>query len=120
MKNFKKFIVPMVGILTILGFLIGGVYAIEDRYLRTDIAEQQMSSITSQVELVGQRLDGKIELDRWYRNQAALRAYGAIIPQDCNRHQGRAKAICINLFRQRADVEQRLRLMGIPVPRIIQ
>ena len=104
--------------LAIVGTLAGGVFVLEDRYQNVTEANQQREDITAQVELVGRRLDGKIELDRWYRNDAAIRSYNVYNPRDCNRYKKDTKRRCVNLFRQRRDIETRLTSMGIPIPRV--
>ena len=104
--------------LAIIGTLAGGVFVLEDRYQNVTEANQQREELHAQVELVGRRLDGKIELDRWYRNDAAIRSYKVYNPRDCNRYQDDTKRRCVNLFRQRRDIEARLTSMGIPIPRV--
>jgi len=104
--------------LAIAGTLIGGVFVLEDRYQSVTVANEQREEINTQLELVGRRLDGKIELDRWYQNAAAIRSYQVYTTGDCNRYKARTKRRCLNLFRQRRDIEQRLRSMGIPIPRV--
>jgi len=125
----KVSIAAIAGGLAIVGTVSGGVFLIEDRYHkvadadkdRAEItleANEQKAEIIAQIELVGRRLDGKIELDRWYRNAAALRSYKVYTVDDCKRYKKRTKRGCVNLFRQRRDIEQRLRSMGIPIPRV--
>lgn len=104
--------------LAIAGTLIGGVFVLEDRYQNVTVANQQREEINIQLELIGRRLDGKIELDRWYQNAAALRSYKVYTVDNCNRYIDRTKRRCMNLFRQRRDIEQRLRSMDIPIPRV--
>ncbi len=104
--------------LVTLGTIAGGVFVVEDRYQKVAVADQQRKEVNEQVVLVGRRLDGKIEVDRWYRNAEAIRSYKVFDRKDCNRYQDKTKRRCLSLFRQRKDIEGRLEKMSIPIPRV--
>jgi len=111
-------IAAVAGAVALIGTITGGVFVVEDRYQKIAVADKQRAEMNAQVELVGKRLDGKIEVDRWYRNAEAIRSYKVFDNKDCNRYRGKTKHACLGLFRQRKDIEKRLRDMNIPIPRV--
>ncbi len=104
--------------LALVSTIAGSVFVIEDRYQKVIVADEQRVELNAQIELVGQRLEGKIEVDRWYRNAEAIRSYKVFDKKDCNRYREKTKRGCLSLFRQRRDIEGRLKKMGIPIPRV--
>ncbi len=104
--------------LALVGTVAGSIFVIEDRYQKIVVANEQRVEMNAQVELVGRRLDGKIEVDRWYRNAEAIRSYRVFEQRDCNQYQKNTKRRCRGLFDQRRDIEIRLRKMNIPIPRV--
>lgn len=104
--------------LTMIGAVGGGVFVVEDRYQKIVVADEQRAELNAQMELVGQRLNDKIWVDRWYRNAAAIRQWNVYTKRDCDNFKEDPRRRCLGLFAQRRDIEARLRSMGIPIPRV--
>ncbi len=111
-------IVTIASALALVGTITGGVFVIEDRYQKIIVAAEQRAEQNAQMELVGQRLNDKIWVDRWYRNASAIRQWNVYTKKDCNKFKKDTRRRCLGLFAQRRDIEARLRSMGIPIPRV--